>query len=170
MKTLFPSGPLFGSLVLLSLAILLGYLGMLGMDYSKGFQRNLERVRKDIQVARTLVGEERKDSYTDLLSLLSKYCTASGVALGNCLVQTQKPISREEYVSRKYVVTMEPVLMDKVLDYYQRLEGLPDNVRVLQSTLKRIQNRGRRGQNPPPHLLLRIEMNEIKFTSTESNS
>ena len=170
MKKLFPSGYLLVSLVLLSVALVLGYLGMVGMDFSSQLQLSLEKIRKDIQVARTLVGEERKDTYTDLLSLLSKYCKDAGVSLGNCLVQTQKPITRNEYVSRKYVVTMEPVLMDKVLDYYQRLEGLPDNVRVIQSTLKRIQKKGRRGVQPPPHLLLRVEMNEIKFTSTETGS
>ncbi|MBT3783578.1 hypothetical protein HOF92_01305 [bacterium] len=170
MKKLFPSGYLLVSMVLLSLALILGYLGFLGLDWSHHFQSKLEQIRRDIQVARTLVGEERKDTYTDLLSLLSKYCRDSGVPLRNCLVQTQKPVSREEHISRKYVVTMEPVLMDKVLDYYQKLDGLPDNVRVIQSTLKRVQQKARKGKQTQPHLLLRVEMNEIKFTSTDSST
>ena len=169
MKSLIPSRTLLSTLVLAGVGIFFFYLSMLGLDYTSGALRELNLVRKDIQVAKTLVGEERKDTYTDLLSLLSKYCVDSGVPTGNCLIQTQKPVNNEEYISRRYVVTMEPVLMDKALDYYQKLEGLPDNVRVIQSTLKRVQNKGRRGKNPPPHLLLRVEMNEIKFTNTETS-
>lgn len=170
MKHLIPSRTLLSSLLLACVGSFFCYLGMLGLDYTTGVLDELSLVRKDIQVAKTLIGEERKDTYTDLLSLLSKYCSDSGVPTGNCLIQTQKPVNSEEYISRRYVVTMEPVLMDKALDYYQRLEGLPDNVRVIQSTLKRVENRARKGKNPPPHLLLRVEMNEIKFTNTETSS
>ena len=139
------------------------YIGMLTDKASQTYRQELKQVIRDIHVAKTLLGEEQKDSYTDLLSLLSHYCSQVKLPSRNCQVQSQKPVDHEEYISRKYVVTLEPILMQKTVSYYQKLESLPDNVRVVKSSLRRIEQKTRRKEKTRPHLQLRLEMNEIKF-------
>ncbi len=123
------------------------------------------KIKKDIQIVRTLSTEGPKDVRdVDLLEKLTGYCFELGIPAADCSVKTQTPTQNEEYSSLRYSIYIQKILMDKALDYYQKLEGLPDNVRVLSSALRRMENKAATSEEERlPFLLLKIEMNEIKF-------
>jgi hypothetical protein len=124
----------------------------------------IEQAKRDIQIVRTLSTEGPKDiREVDLLQKLTGYCTDVGIKPLDCSIKSQTPVSNNEYLTQRYSVMIQNILMDAAIDYYQKLDELPENVRVVQSSLQRVEVRGARQEERPPFLVLKIEMNEIKF-------
>ncbi len=124
--------------------------------------RELERIKQDIQVVKILSRDGPRDiREVDLLQKLNGYCQDLKIGIQDCQIQTQTPLQNDEYSALRYTVTLQNLLMDKTVEYLRKLESLPDNVRVSVASIRRMESRGRDGK--PPFLIVRLEMNEIKF-------
>lgn len=154
---------IFLSLFFLILSVLFFQLGMSWRESRDEREMEIVKVQKDIQVARTLDDGRPVDTYSDLLIKLSGYCDEVKIPSRSCNVTSRNPEDEGDYTSRMYSVVLEPILMDKTLEYFRKLEGLPDNVRVGNSQLERVAPRGRRNESVEPYLRLKIQMKEIKF-------
>ncbi|MCJ8343917.1 hypothetical protein MJH12_00080 [bacterium] len=158
------------NLVLLSaLTIICAFCiyGILWMqELSVSWSDGLLKTKRDIHVAQTLSSEGPKDNNDiPLLIRVSNYCTESGIGQDKCSVRSLKPRDKKDYISNRYVVQLERILMGKVLKFYEKLERLPDNVRVLKSSLERVEEQSGRRSNKKSvkYLKLNIEMDEIEF-------
>lgn len=148
-----------GALVVLAL----GLLSLTDAAHAtlQSHSRELERIKQDIQVVKTLSRDGPRDiREVDLLQKLNGYCQELGIGIQDCQMQTQTPLQNDEYSALRYTVTLQNLLMDKTVDYLRKLESLPDNVRVSLASIRRMEAR-REGR--PPFLIVRLEMNEIKF-------
>ncbi|MCO4782002.1 MAG: hypothetical protein KC646_06715 [Candidatus Cloacimonetes bacterium] len=158
------------NLVLLSVLTCLCALFIYGIffvqDLSVAWNEGLKKTQKNIQVAQTLSSEKARDTNdVAMLVRLSNYCTNAGIGQDKCSVRSLTPQDKKDYISNRYVVQLERILMGKALDFYEKLERLPDNVRVLKSSLERVEEKKGRGSNKKTvkYLKLNIEMDEIEF-------
>ncbi|PCJ20539.1 MAG: hypothetical protein COB02_03200 [Candidatus Cloacimonadota bacterium] len=151
---------------LLCACILFVYGIFFMQDLSKSWEKGLEKTKKNILVAQTLSSEGPKDTNDiPMLVRVSNYCTEAGIGQDKCSVRSLKPRDKKGYTSNRYVVQLERILMGKALKFYQKLERLPGNVRVLKSSLERVEEKKNRRTNKKSvkYLRLNIEMDEIEF-------
>lgn len=154
------------SLSMILMGMIFVYGGMGFANWRDQTIRDVEKTRDEIKVARTLLDEGQVDTYVDLLMQLSGYCDEVQIPRVQCRVTSQGAVDQGDYSSRKYVVNLDKVNMTSVVDYFQKLESLPSNVRVIRSLLKKVQAEGRKGKTTQPSLNLNLEMNEITFKQT----
>lgn len=152
------------ALILLGLLFLYGGFGL--SNWRDEALDEVNKIRDEIVVAKTLVDEGQVDTYVDLLVQLSGYCNEVKIPRAQCRVNSKGAVDQGDYTSREYVVNLDKVTMPWVVDYFAKLEGLPSNVRVVQSNLKKTQGESRRGKSQSPSLNLVLIMNEITFKQT----
>lgn len=152
------------AMILLGLLFLYGGFGL--SNWRDETLTEVNKIRDELVVAKTLVDEGQVDAYVDLLVQLTGYCNEVKIPRGQCRVNSKGAIDQGDYTSREYIVNLDKVTMPWVLDYFTKLEGLPSNVRVVRSNLKKIQGESRRAKSQKPSLNLVLIMNEITFKQT----